>query len=81
MITQVGKWGHSLALRIPNALAQTLAVTEGRSVKLTVENGNLVVSPVDVAGAHRLDDLLASMDESNTHDEVDYGEPRGREVF
>ena len=81
MITQVGKWGHSLALRIPTALAQTLAVTEGKSVKLTVENGNLVVSPVDVKIAYRLVDLLATMDESNTHEEVDYGKLRGREIF
>lgn len=81
MISQVAKWGNSLALRIPNALARTLAVTEGRSVELVVEDGRLIVSPVDEKPVYRLDELLAGLTPENLHAEVDDGAPVGSELW
>ena len=47
MISSVAKWGNSLALRIPSAFARELDVREGASVEISVDNGTLVVRPVD----------------------------------
>ena len=81
MISQVAKWGNSLALRIPRALAQTLAVTEGKAVELRVEGGCLFVTPIDERPVYRLEDLLVGMDPDVAQAEVDYGEPVGDESF
>jgi antitoxin MazE len=81
MIAQVVRGGNSLALRIPSALAQTLAVKEGKSVKITIENGNLIVTPMNTPPLYKLEDLLAGMNSENLHAEVDYGETIGHEFF
>lgn len=81
MIAQVARWGDSLALRIPHALAQTLAVEEGKSVELTIEDGRLVVCPIDEKPAYRLEELLAGLTPENLHAEVDHGAPVGNEFF
>ena len=39
----IQKWGNSLAIRIPQALAGQLEVTEGASVELRVRDGELIV--------------------------------------
>jgi antitoxin MazE len=79
MIAQVVKWGNSLALRIPSAFAQTLAVKEGKSVKMTIENGSLIVTPMHTPLVYKLEDLLAGMNSENLHAEVDDGEKTGHE--
>ncbi|MBU6172838.1 MAG: AbrB/MazE/SpoVT family DNA-binding domain-containing protein, partial [Planctomycetes bacterium] len=39
----VQKWGNSLAIRIPHALAGQMDVTEGTAVDLCVRDGELIV--------------------------------------
>ncbi len=81
MIAQVAKWGNSLALRIPAALAQTLGVKEGRSVELRVEDGRLVALPIDDKPSYTLDELLAGMDPDDRRPEAFGGGPVGHELF
>lgn len=81
MIAQVARWGDSLALRIPHALARTLAVEEGRSVELKIEDGRLVVSPIDEKPVYKLEELLAGLTPENIHAEVDHGAVVGNEFF
>ncbi len=80
MIAQVARWGNSLALRIPNALAQTLSVREGKSVSLLIEDGRLIVTPIETVPVYKLDELLAGITPETLHAEVDYGEPVGNEL-
>ena len=43
MTTQVGKWGNSLAVRIPGAFAKELDLAEGAEVEVThVKDGLLL---------------------------------------
>ncbi len=81
MIAQVVRWGNSLALRIPNALAQTLTVKEGKSVELKIEDGRLIVSPINEKAVYKLEELLAGLTIENLHAEVDYGAPIGHELI
>lgn len=81
MITQVAKWGNSLALRIPHALARSLAVVEGRSVELNIEDGRLIVSLIDEKPVYKLEELLAGLTSENLHSEVDAGAPVGHELW
>jgi antitoxin MazE len=84
MIVELRKWGNSLAVRIPKAVAKAINAAEGKRVELTVKDGTLVIRPVAKAGRKRrysLDELLAGMSCENVPQEVDWGPPRGGEVW
>jgi antitoxin MazE len=80
METKIRKWGNSLGLRIPKTFAEQTGVREGSTVDISVEADRLVVTPVRVE-AYRLADLLDRVTKDNLHDEIDFGDPRGKEVW
>ena len=46
MIVEFCRWGNSLAVRIPRAVADALNVSDGRRAEIKVENGALVLRPL-----------------------------------
>ena len=80
MEARIGKWGNSLALRIPQALAARVGLTFNSTVELIPRGGELVISAVKPPGSE-LDVLLAGVTESNLHGEVDTGPPVGGEAW
>ena len=78
MRTSIGKWGNSLALRLPRKLAEDIGLVEGATVDLRVEGDALVV--VSARKRYRLADLLAETKPEARHGETDWGAPRGKEV-
>lgn len=47
------KWGNSLAVRIPKALANAIPASEGKSAEMTVKNGILILRPIVKSGGKR----------------------------
>ncbi len=80
MISKLQKWGNSLGLRIPQSLAREIAVAEGTSVELRLENGSLRITPVRHSGFD-LSELLSRVTPATLHDAVDTGPATGREVW
>ncbi len=81
MQTQVlVKWGNSLGIRIPIAIAKQINLAEGTNVTLTVVDGNLVIQPIQ-RKKYTLDELLEGMTPENCHREVEMGEPVGNEIW
>ncbi len=80
MQTKIQRWGNSLGLRIPRALAEEAGVSAGSDVTLSIRDGELVARPARRV-SYRLDDLLRKMNARNRHEEVDMGGPVGREVW
>jgi antitoxin MazE len=80
METRIQKWGNSLALRIPQAFAREIGLSQDSSVELSLEEGRLVITPVPAAGV-RLEDLLAGITPDNLHGEADTGSPVGNEAW
>jgi len=78
MQTRVQRWGNSLALRIPKAVADDLGLSNNGQVELTVRKGKLVVAP---ASRPQLTDLVARITAENLHAAEDCGMPVGREVW
>ena len=74
------KWGNSLALRIPSAIAKQLNIEEGAEVEFRVEGNRLVIEKADKMPrfAHR--DLVKALRKAKKHD-LDFGPPRGREIL
>lgn len=80
MITTIRKWGNSLGLRIPKAVAVDVDVREGTAVDLKIEQGRLVLAPVRRVQLS-LEELLEEVTPENLHGEVDTGPAVGREVW
>ncbi|MGV0027090.1 AbrB/MazE/SpoVT family DNA-binding domain-containing protein [Phormidesmis priestleyi] len=81
MSTQiVAKWGNSLGIRIPIAIAKQVNLEEGTSVTFTVVEGSLVIKP-ERRKKYTLDELLEGMTLENVHEEVDLGAPIGNEIW
>jgi antitoxin MazE len=84
MKVEFAKWGNSLAVRIPAALAKEVGASEGKAADVSVENGALVLKPVTRQKKRRrytLEELLKGMTKENLHPETDWGPPRGKEVW
>jgi antitoxin MazE len=76
----VTKWGNSLGVRIPRALANQIELTEGMQVGISIVDGKLVIQP-EHRHKYTLDELLDGMTSENCHIEVDLGEPVGNEIW
>lgn len=79
MKTKISKWGNSVALRIPKSFAQQVNLQEGTPVDLKIEKDQLVISPQKQKPD--LKSLLSEVNEDNLHEEIDFGEPEGKEVW
>jgi antitoxin MazE len=79
MNTQVGKWGNSLAVRIPATYAKELHLQDGMEVEVTRLDDGLLLRPRK--RAYTLDELLAQVKPENIHGETDWGPAVGREAW
>ena len=82
MNTQVGKWGNSLAVRIPGTYAKELHLKDGMELEVTrLEDGLLTSSPE--ANEYTLEELLDSNPEPENGPcgETDWGPAVGRESW
>ena len=79
MTATIQKWGNSLALRIPLAVAKQIHVKEGDPVTLQVAASGLTVkaAPKKIS----LDELLIQVTPENLHPATEWGADMGREVL
>jgi antitoxin MazE len=80
MLTRIQKWGNSLGLRIPKFQAEEVGVEPGSTVDISTRDGEIVVRPVS-RRQYTLESLLRKVTRKNLHEEVDWGEPTGREAL
>ena len=79
MQTQIGKWGNSLAVRLPGAYAKDLGLKEGMEVEISLANGGLLLRPPPKV--YSLEELVAGITPENLHEETDWGPAVGRETW
>ena len=80
MKLKIKKWGNSLALRIPKALAIEANVESGSTVDLSLSNGELKIKPIEDQ-EYKLEELLSGITADNIHNEVSTGIPQGKESW
>jgi len=80
MTSTIQKWGNSLALRIPKALARDVHLESGSVVNLSVRGGAVVIEPASKR-KYELDDPLKRVSKKNIHRSLDTGPTVGREVW
>ncbi len=79
MHTQVGKWGNSLAIRIPGAYAKDLGLAEGMELEVTLVEGGLLLRPEKKEFS--LQELVDGITPENVHKETDWGPRTGHEIW
>ncbi|MGA3260614.1 MAG: AbrB/MazE/SpoVT family DNA-binding domain-containing protein [Bryobacteraceae bacterium] len=78
--TTISKWGNSLAVRIPLAIAKQASLGEGDSVALALDgDGGIVLRPT--RRRYELSELVAQITPKNRHRETDWGQPQGEESW
>lgn len=76
---RLARWGNSLGLRLPKALAMEARIGEGDTVEVSVEEGSIIVRPARVT--YSLEELVSKINPRNRHEETGWGEPVGREPW
>jgi antitoxin MazE len=73
------RWGKSLAVRIPKAVAEQAHLQEGDSVSIEVLNGRVELRCA--TGIPTLEELVAQITPENCHGEIDWGPAVGKEIW
>ena len=81
MRTRIQAWGNSQGIRLPKALLEEVNMKTGDEIRLVVSQGRIQLEAVrPVRGRYKLEDLLDRIGTGETN-EVDWGEPFGREEW
>ncbi|KAF0208129.1 MAG: hypothetical protein FD171_1286 [Actinobacteria bacterium] len=80
MKTKVQKWGNSLAVRIPKTFAEEVGLKDDSSIEMRLVKGGLLLEPTS-EWTPSLDEMLATVTDSNLHDEVETGPAQGSEAW
>jgi len=80
MQTRVQRWGNSLALRIPKALADEVGLKDNSPVQLSLHERQLVIIPL-LQPTLSLEALLAQVTDNNRHAEAPTGPAVGGEAW
>jgi antitoxin MazE len=79
MRTRVGRWGNSLAVRIPQSFAKKLGLEDGVELEVSVEQGAMLIRPS--RRRYTLEELVSRITPENVHGETDWGPALGRESW
>ena len=79
MRAKAQKWGNSLAVRIPKAIAEQAGVREEDELDIEVEAEVIRLKPRRRTPG--LAELLAQVTPENQHGEAGFGTPEGREAW
>jgi antitoxin component of MazEF toxin-antitoxin module len=79
MKTQIERWENSLWIEIPKYIVEELALTVNREVECLLENGAIVVYPIDKYDKYTLEQLIDRELESDP--EIEWGRALGKEEW
>lgn len=82
MRTRVQKWGNSQGLRLSKELLSDVDISVGDEVTVTVRDGSLLITPIRrVRGGSDLRELVRRIPKDYKPEELEWGDPVGREVW
>ena len=79
MAVTIKKWGNSAAVRIPAHVLDKAHLAVEQEVSLRVENHRIIIEPT--TPTFTLEDLVAGITDENRHDEFDWGQAVGKEIW
>lgn len=81
MTTKVQKWGNSLAVRIPSRIAKRLGLKAGSRIRTRETPRELIIESVAKKHEETLEELIAKITPENRYEKIDWGPPRGNEIW
>lgn len=78
MESVIRKWGNSPALRLPASVLKAAGYRLEQKVEIVVTRGRIVIQP-SAKVEYDLDDLVGGITAGNSHGEVSFGRPVGKE--
>ena len=82
MLSKIQKWGNSQGLRFTKALLQEAQMNVGDEVSVSVQKGRIIVEPATkVRGKYDLKELISKIPQDYQAEELDWGEPVGKEEW
>jgi antitoxin MazE len=78
--TTVSKWGNSLAVRIPQAIAKEARLNEGDCPAMNLDRDGAIVLR-STRRKYELSELVSRITPRNRHGETDWGKPQGKESW
>ena len=82
MLGKIQKWGNSQGLRFTKALVQEAQMNVGDEVRVSVQKGRIIIEPATkVRGRYDLKELVSKIPQEYRVEELDSGEPVGKEVW
>lgn len=81
MITTIQKWGNSQGIRLPKHLLNALRWTEDEQVEIKTQGNKIVIEQVASKKHRTIAELFEGYSGNYTPEEIDWGEPTGREVW
>ena len=79
-ILDIKQWGNNLGVRLPAAVAREAHLRVDQRVRVTVQGGNVVITPMEQAPL-ALEQRLAQYDPERHGGEVMVSEPLGAEKW
>ncbi len=76
---QVAKWGNSLAVRIPRAVAEQARLREGDAIEIEALDGHVELRPTEKIPT--LEEFVARITKENRHKETAWGPDLGQEII
>jgi antitoxin MazE len=82
MVTKIQKWGNSQGLRLGKQVLEDARIAVGDSVDVAARDGVIVIAPLKrIRGKQSLQELVSRIPRNCKTRELDWGRPRGREVW
>lgn len=81
MTTTIQKWGNSQGVRIPKAILDTVNWAEDEQIVILVQDNKLVIEKAKEKKRKNIKELFANYNEEYEPIEIDWGEPKGEEIW
>jgi antitoxin MazE len=83
MVTKVQKWGNSQGLRLAKQVLEETHISVGDPVDVSTRDGVIVIAPIrrSLRGGRSLQELVSRIPKNCRPEEVEWGEPVGREAW
>lgn len=82
MVTKIQKWGNSQGLRLAKQVLEDAHIAVGDDVDIEAKDGLIVITPVrQIRGKRSLQELVSRIPRNYKPNELEWGEPAGREVW
>ena len=81
MTTTIQKWGNSQGVRIPKILLDSINWSENEEVSINIEEDKLVIEKAKTQNRKNIKELFESYKGDYEPIEIDWGEPKGEEIW